>query len=971
MKTKRSATLRAVALLALVALLTAAGCVTRPPAPRAPAEAPQVPAEAPQAPAEASQAPAPAVVAADEVIPQDPQASVGRLDNGLAYYVLANHWPEKRAELRLVVNAGSVLEDDDQRGLAHFVEHMAFDGTESFHRQQIIDYMESIGMRFGPEVNAYTGFDETVYRLTVPTDDPKIMQTGVQILEEWAHRLLFDPAEVDRERGVIIEEWRLGRGAEARMEERQWPILYQGSRYAERLPIGKPEVIRTAQVEALRRFYQDWYRPDLMAVVAVGDFDPAWMQSLIRERFSGWKGPESPRPHPLYPVPDHSQTLYAPATDPEATRSTAVLQVNHAVQPFRTVSDYRRELARALFNSMLNERFDELTRQPDSAIQFGFSGLSRQVRSSESYLLGAGARNDRIRDALEVLLTETERARRFGFTDSELARNKERLLAAIERAYRERDKTESEEFARSFVGNFLEGEPIPSIEQEYELYRRLVPEIGLTEVNRLAGELLSEGNRVVRISAPEKARDQVPAQSQVLALFQEVRAKSLEPYQDRTAGQPLFGQALPETKIVSRRELPELEVSEWKLANGARVVLKPTRFKEDQVLFTAFSPGGTSLAPDKEYIAALTASRVVSEGGVDGLDAVELKKKLAGKVVSVSPYIGELYEGLNGSGRPEDLETLFQLIYLYVTEPREDPAAYRAFQERLREMVKNRQDSPDAVFADRVQTVLAQNHFRARPWSPELVQEMNLEESLDIYRDRFKDAGDFTFLFVGSFTLQQIEPLVSRYLGGLPATGRVESWHDTGMRPPKGVVRAEVHKGLEPKSKVVFVFNGETEWSLQRSLEVQALAEVLDIRLREAVRDEAGGSYDIAAAGQLSHYPRPDYYVSVDFGCAPDQMEKLSRIVLAQVDRMRAQGPEPGDLAKVKEILRREHEQNLQDNGFWLGSLQAAYSNGLNPRVLLDFDRRLDSLSVESLRRVAVELLRPDNYVRVDLLPER
>jgi zinc protease len=950
-------------MLSLLALLGAAACATRPAASSAVVQEPKARAGTPRVAA--------AVVDAAEPLPLDPQVLRGRLANGLTYYVRANHWPEKRAELRLVVNAGSVLEDADQLGLAHFVEHMAFDGTESFHKQQIIDYLEGIGMRFGPEVNASTGFDETVYRLTVPADDQKIMQTGVQILEEWAHRLLFDPAEVDRERGVIIEEWRLGRGAEARMADRQWPILYQGSRYAERLPIGKPEVIRTAPLQALRRFYRDWYRPDLMAVVAVGDFDPSWMEGLIRERFSGWKGPQAPRPRPLYPVPDHSQTLYAPATDPEATRSIVVLQVNHEVLPFQTVSDYRRELDRALFNSMLNERFDELSRQPDSAIQFGFSGLSREVRGKESYLLGAGARNDRIRDALEVLLTETERARRFGFTASELSRGRQRLLAAIEGAYKERDKTESESFARSFVGNFLEGEPIPSIEQEYELYRRLLPQIGLEEVNRLAAGLLSEGNRVVRISAPEKAGDQVPDEAQVLALFREVRSKPLQAYQDRTAERPLFGQSLPPTPIVSRRELPELGVSEWKLANGARVVLKPTRFKENQVLFTAFSPGGTSLAPDEEYIAAVTASRVVSEGGVDGLDAVELNKKLAGKEVSVSPYIGELYEGLNGSGRPEDLETLFQLIYLYVTEPREDPAAYRAFQQRLRDTVKNRQDSPDAVFADRIQTVLAQNHFRARPWSLELVQEMSLAESLDIYRDRFKDAGDFTFLFVGSFSLERIEPLVTRYLGGLPAAGRVESWRDTGMRPPTGVVRAEVRKGLEPKSKVVFVFNGETEWSLQRSLELQALAEVLDIRLRGAVRDEAGGSYDISAAAELSRYPRPDYYVSVDFGCAPDQVEKLSGLVLAQVKKMRAQGPEAVDLAKVKEILRREHEQNLQDNGWWLGSLQTAYSNGLDPRILLDFDRRLDSLSVESLRRTAVELLRPDNYVRVDLLPER
>jgi zinc protease len=958
MKLTRSAALRLLLLLSLATLLSVGGCATRPPAP--------VTAEAEKPAAETA-----AVEPAPEPIPVDPQASVGRLPNGLTYYVLANHWPEKRAELRLVVNAGAVLEDPDQLGLAHFVEHLAFDGTENFRKQQIVDYLEGVGMRFGPEVNAYTSFDETVYRLTLPTDDPKIMQTGVQILEEWAHRLLFDPAEVEKERGVIIEEWRLGRGAEARMNDRQWPIMYQGSRYAERLPIGKPEVIRAASVEALRRFYQDWYRPDLMAVVAVGDFDPAWMQAQIRERFSGWHGPEAPRPRPQFPVPDHAETRYAPATDSEATRSIVLLQVNHEVQPFQTVSDYRRELARSLFNSMLNERFDELTRQPESPLQFGFSTLMRQVRTKESYLLGAGARQDRIRDALEVLLTETERARRFGFTSSELERNKERFATAIERAYNERERTESESFARSFVANFLEGEPIPSIAQEYELYRRLLAQIGLEEVNRLAGELLAESNRAVRVSAPEKAKGQVPPESQVLSLFQEVRAKRLEAYRDRVAEQPLFRASISAGRIVSREELPELGATEWKLSNGIRVVLKPTRFKEDQVLFAAFSPGGTSLVADTEYIAAETASRAVTEGGVDGLDAVELEKKLAGKEVSVSPYIGELYEGLNGSGRPEDLETMFQLIYLYMAEPREDPVAYRAYQERLRETVKNRQNSPEAVFEDRVQTLLAQNHFRARPWSLELIQEMDLEQSLEIYRQRFQDAGDFTFIFVGSFSLQRIEPLVTLYLGALPSAGRVEGWRDTGKSPPKGVVREVVRKGLEPKSQVLFVFNGQTEWSLQRSLELQVLAEVLDIRLRETVRDKAGGSYDISASAALSRYPEPEYYIFVGFGCAPDQVERLSDIVLAQVDQMRAQGPVPEDLSKVKEILRREHEQSLQDNGYWLGSLQTAYRNGLDPRVLLGFDQRLSANSVESVQRAAVELLRPDNYVRVDLLPER
>ena len=903
-------------------------------------------------------------------IPVDPAVVVGRLDNGITYYVRRNVEPKNRLELRLAVNAGSVLETEDQRGLAHYLEHMAFNGTESFEKQQIVDYLESIGMRFGPEVNAYTSFDETVYMLTVPTEDPEIVATGVRILEEWAHRITLDPQEVDRERGVIVEEWRLGRGAEARMADLQYPVLYHGSRYAERLPIGKLPVIQAAGAADLERYYRDWYRPELMSVVAVGDADPAWIEGLIRSSFGRLERRDGVPERPVFEVPGHRETLYAPATDPEATSTRVAIYVKHDARETRTERDYRQELVEAMYTGMLNERFREIAREENAPFVAGFAFSRRLVRTVEGYVLAARVRDGRILPALETLLEETERVRRHGFTESELERQKRDLLTWIEQVYRERDTQESGELAGAYVDHFLRGDPIPSVEYEYELFQRYVPDIALEEVRRQADLWLADRNRVILVNAPGSEAAAVPAEADVLTLVAGMAGRELAAYEDVVLEEPLLEAELRGEPIVERREIPELGLTRWRLANGVTVLLKPTEFKKDEILFDAFSPGGTSLVPDRDYVAAATAAAIVGRSGVGRFDDTQLRKLLAGKAVEVSPWIGELSEGMRGSARPEDLETLFQLVYLYFTEPRRDPQAFSAYRSRLEALVKNRQSSPEGAFWDTVQEVLTQGDLRGRPWSQEVLADMDLDTSLAVYRERFRDAGDFTFVFVGNLEPERLEPLARKYLGSLPSSGRTESWRNVRLGPPRGVVEREVRKGVEPQSRVLLAFSGRMPWSLETRLRLEGLKEVLDIRLREVVREEAGGSYDVGVDVEFARDPDQEYVLYVSFGCAPDQVETLTALVFAEADRLRSAGPSEEITTKAREILRRDHEQDLRQNRYWLGSLGLVYSHDLDPLVLLGFEERLASLSAGNLRKLAAEVLDPGNYVRVVLMPE-
>ena len=910
------------------------------------------------------------MVPGDSPIPLDSSVTSGSLSNGLRFFIKANRRPEKRAEVRLVVNAGSVLEDDDQAGLAHFTEHMAFNGTTHFKRQELVRYLESIGMAFGPEVNAYTNFDETVYMLTVPTDTAGALDRAFLILQDWAKGILFEDDAISKERGVVIEEWRLGRGADARIQDKQFPVLFAGSRYADRMPIGRREVLESFKPAVLKKYYRDWYRPDLMAVIAVGDFDKRAVESMIRFRFRDLAAAPNPRPRDVFEVPDRSGRRFSIVSDPEATGSEIGVYFLCGLYPEKTVSDYRRILIENVYDAMMNQRLFEQTRRPDPPFVYALSGKGRIVRSKGVYYLGAQVKDNGIPAGLEALLTEAERVRRFGFTPAEFERVKSDMVRSLEKAVDEADKTESSGLASELVRYFLVGEPDPGPAWELEMTKALLPGVGLDAVNRLPGEWMPGDDCVVLVGLPEKSGVRKPSEAELASVFGRVRAKTLEPYRDDALDRPLVQVPPVPGRIVSTGGNPALGTTEWTLSNGVRVVLKPTDFKNDEIRFTSLSPGGNSLVTDANAIAAATAVSVVKEGGAGAFTNIQLDKRLTGKVVRVSPAIGMLTEGVSGSASPRDAESMFQLIYLTLTAPRRDTSAFRSYRERMKGMLENRSKQPESAFFDTLQVLLASRHRRARPWSLSLLNEMNLDSSLAIYRDRFSDAGDFTFFFAGNFKPDSLKPLVETWLGGLPSGGRKESWKDLGIRPPRGIVVRTVRSGLESKSRVALVFTGRWNWSPEANHRFESMAGFLRIRLREVLREDLGGTYGVSVAPSVTLFPNAEYSLSISFGCSPARAEELTQTVFRQIELLRRKGPEPSELAKVKEIQRRDYETDIRQNGYWLDALWSAAFTGQDPERILKIPQRIAGLTSEDVRKTADAVFDMNNYVKVVLLPE-
>jgi len=909
----------------------------------------------------------------DRAIPLDPAITTGTFENGLQYFIRANTEPAARAELRLVVNVGSIVEADDQQGLAHFVEHMAFNGTAHFPKQALVAFMESIGMRFGPSVNAYTSFDETVYMLQIPTDKPEVIETSFQILEDWAHGVSFDADEIDKERGVIIEEWRLGRGAAARMQDEQFPILLKGSQYAERLPIGKTDVLETFPHERLRAFYRDWYRPDLMAVIAVGDFDVERVEGLIRQHFAGLPMPDSPRPRPSFPVPGHEETLFAIATDPEATATTVSVYSKFDTRDQSTYSAYRRSLVEGLFSSMLTGRLSELAQKPDAPFMAAGTSRGQFVRTKEGVVLSALAKDGQIPASLASVFREAERVTKFGFTATELDREKTDVLRSFERAAAERRNQPSAQLAAEYIRHYLSGEPVPGIELENELAGRFLPEITLDEVNALARNWLPPTDRVVMVNAPERADVPVPDAAALSSVMADVRSEDIAAYVDAVDADPLLSPMPAPGRITRETPANQFGISEWTLSNGVRVVLMPTTFKDDEVVFRAFSPGGTSLASDDDFIPARTASLVIGAGtsGLGQWRALDLRKKLTGKVARVSASIGELEETLTGSASKQDLETMFQLVYLTFTQPRADAEIFDVLTSQNRMMLANQMNTPGYAFSVALASAMSQDHPRARPISIEDIDRMDLNASLAFYKDRFADAGDFTFVFVGSFDLETLRPLVERYLASLPATGRKESWRDLGVVPPAGIVTRRVEKGLEPQSRAALVFSGPFENTRVERNAIRAMASILQVRLREVLREDLGGTYSVSANATYERIPRPEYSVSISFGSAPDRSDALVERVFSEIGRLQTDGPTGQEVDDAIAALVRAFETSMEQNSYVASQLYFRYRDGQDVAELFsaaDDYRRITAAEVQAAAR---RYLTTDRYVKVQLFPEK
>ncbi len=912
---------------------------------------------------------APQAHAQDVRLPVDGRVRTGTLANGLQYYVRENSLPANRAELRLAVNVGSIVEDDTQRGLAHFVEHMAFNGTRNFPKAELVNYLESIGMRFGSHLNAYTSFDETVYMLTVPTDTSAYLEQGFRILGDWAHAVSFDTTEVRKERGVVIEEWRLGQGAGERMRAQIFPVLFGGSRYAERLPIGTRESLESFAYDDLLAFYRTWYRPDLMAIVAVGDFDADGVEALIRKHIGAVPAVPPGEVRSTYTVPPADSTRVVIARDAEATNT--IVEV-YRLQPAReggSAEAYRAGLIESLYNAMLNARFAELAQTAAPPFIGAASQAGGIVRPHDAYVLAALVADTGVVRGLDALLTEATRVARHGFTATELDRAKADLLRAYEQAFAERDKTNSASYANEYTSHFLEGEPSPGIAYEYELVQRMLPAVTVAEVNRVAGTWLDEPGRTIVVQMPERTALEAPSAAALREVAARVEARDIAAYTDDVGAEELLATLPAPGRVVDTRTLDRIDVVEWTLSNGVRVLVKSTDFKDDQILFRAVSPGGTSLAPLDDLVSASFATAAVQTMGVGTLSATQLQKALAGTAASATPFIGETSEGIQGAASPRDLEKALQLAHLYFTAPRIDSIAFGSIRERLHAALANQKASPQSAFQDTLALTMTQHHPRTLIVDTTMLADWSLDTSLDFYRDRFADADDFSFTFVGNIDLATLQPLVERYLGSLPPRDGDEAPRDHGVRPPERVVEKVVHKGVEPQARTQIAFTGPFDFTAVNRHLLRTLGDVLEIRLRDELREELGGTYGVSIGTDYAHAPWEHYGLVLQFGAAPESIDTLAVAALAEIRRLQQEGPSAELLARVQEMQRRELEESLRQNAYWLTNLSARTLTG-EPPISPERQRALiDQLSVQSVQEAARVYLPLERYVRVSLLP--
>jgi zinc protease len=905
----------------------------------------------------------------EDPLPFDSAVRRGTLPNGMAYYIRHNERPEHRVALRLGVNAGSVLEEEDQRGLAHMLEHMAFNGSKHFAPGELVSFLETIGARFGADANAFTSFDETVYMLEVPTDRAGLVEKGLTVMADFAGGWTLSREEIDKERGVVLEEWRLGQGANSRLQRLQFPVLMHGSRYADRLPIGDPEIVKKFDPERLRAFAREWYRPDRMAVVVVGDVDVDKAEGWVKDRMGEVKAPGPTRP--VYDIPSHPETLVSVATDPEARVSGVSVIFKQPKLPEGSVGDYRRDLVETLFHAMVNSRLAELARKADAPF-LGASSSSGEIgRTGQTEVLGAVVPDGGIAAGLRALLTEAERVRQHGFAPAELDRARRELLAQYERAYQERDKSESGSYAREYVSHYLTGEPSPGIAVELALVRRFLPTITLDEVRDVTHRNLHEDSRVVLAVAPQKEGVVVPTEAEVRGVLTTATQAAVAPWEDRTAGRQLLEHPPVGGTVTSRRTIDALGVTVATLSNGVEVWLKPTDFKNDQIVFGADALGGASLADPEHALDALLSPVAVGEMGMGGFTPVEIEKLLAGKLVQVSPDVDHYTDGLSGSSTPADLETALQLVYLDFTAPNDRAEGFEVLRRRLETAVAHRASDPGSVYGDAITELNTGGHYLYRPIKPEEVPHLSREDGLRFYRERFANAADFTFVFVGSFDVDTVLPLLARYLGGLPSTGKpVSRFQDRGLRFPDSVKKAEVHKGREPRSTTTLTFFADAGSGEAERQQAQAAAGILRNRLRGLLREEMSGTYGVSVS-YSDVRPVPGYgTMTIAFGSSPENAGKLTAAVFDELDRLRDTGPSPDDVAKELEIERRELEVAERQNGYWLGALRRLHLLGRDPLTLKKRRQEIDSTTADWLQAAFRRYFPVRRYTQVVLMPE-
>ncbi|MFO0321502.1 MAG: M16 family metallopeptidase [Bacteroidota bacterium] len=907
-----------------------------------------------------------------DVLSLDSKVKYGTLPNGMKYYIQHNSKPEKRAELRLAVNSGATMENDDQQGLAHFVEHMAFNGSKNFKKNDLVNYLEGIGTKFGADLNAYTSFDETVYMLQIPTDKDDIYKKAFVVLEDWAHNLSFDSTEVEKERGVVLEEWRLGQGAFERMNRKTFPLIFKDSRYANRLPIGKPEILKGCKQSVIRQYYYDWYRPDLQAVIVVGDIDVDATEKLIKEQFGKIPVVKNPKPITVWPIPDQKGFRSIVVSDKESPYN--IIQLNYLQPPsqLKTYGDYREHLKHQLFNGIITDRLSELTKKPDAPFIYAGSGFNQLLRNKNAYSTFALFANGKTEKALEAVVTENERVKRYGFTASEFERKKKQILIDVQNLFLEKDKTDSRQIIGELVQNFLVGDAVPGIEKEFEYIKNLLPSITLEEVNVLAKKWISNkgDNALAILMMAEKEGNKILSEQEVIKLFNKAESTSeIKTYEDKVVSEPLISKK-PIGQKVAKTQDKGYGIAEWTLGNGVRVLLKPTDFKDDEILLSAYSWGGTNLYSDKEFRNANYSNSVQSQMGYGPFDAVSLDKYLQDKKASAYFGVGDITENIDGSSNKKDLETLLQLVYAAFTVPRKDSAGFNAFIQLQRGFIQNRSADPNQVFQDSVRNIMSGYNSRAKVETEKDLNEVNITRCYDIFKERFSDPSDFVFTFVGSFNLDSIKPLIETYIGGISSVTKHETIKDIGIKSPEGKLSKTIVKGKNPRSTVQLIWTGNFEYNRNNRNNVRALGNLLNITLRENLREDKGGVYGVSIYPQAEKFPKANYKYICGFSCAPDNVERLIAASKEEIENVKKNGCSEINLGKIKETLLKERETQLKENNFWLSFISNSDMYHENVSDIDQYNAWVNGLKSDDFKNLANTYFNDKEFKRFVLNPE-
>ncbi|MFA9390504.1 MAG: M16 family metallopeptidase [Prolixibacteraceae bacterium] len=908
-----------------------------------------------------------------QAVPVDPELRTGVLDNGLTYYIRHNEEPKERASFYIIQNVGALLEEDNQNGLAHFLEHMAFNGTEHFEGKGILNTLEKHGVAFGRNINAYTSFNETVYNLSeVPSTNEGLIDTCLLVLHDWADQLLLTEEEINAERGVITEEWRTRRNASFRLRNQWFPVVFKGSKWAVRDVIGDTTVIRYHEPVTLRNFYHDWYRTDLQAIAIVGDINVDEIEAKVKALFSPIEAVANEKPRPIFTIPHHDETYYVLATDPEAPQSQISIFIPEENKDAKekTLADLRESYLTSLYNTMSSLRIQELLQKGTPPFVNGSSRKGGFVRGYDVYSISATANPNEEAKALEAILIETERIKRFGFQEGELERAKINFLTSLESQYKQKDKIRNDSYCREYSGNYTSNEPIPGIEFEYNFANEVLPTITVDEISALAKQWIKADNRTIVITGPSEGVTHL-TEKEAKAIVAKVEKMAIEPYVDAAASSSLISEDLKGSKVVSSKKLKDFDAVEWTLANNVKVIYRHADYEKDNVALKAFSKGGTSLWDNEYTPSADMTGTFINTYGVGDFDAITLQKMLTGKKVSLSPQIGDLTEGFSGSSTPKDFETMMQLVYLYFEKPRFDKEAHNALMSRYLAYVANMEKDPKKIMQDSLTAIVTNYNPRVRALNTKYLQDVNIETIEKIYKDRIQDAGDFTFIIVGNIDEDTVKIMSEKYLGSLTDSKREENWLDRGIDNPEGKTEKVIPISLTtPKANVNIRLVKDMEYSIKNALTMQVLEGILDLRYTETVREDEGGTYGVGIGGSVSQFPTSKASMRIAFDCDPARADKLKSIIFREIDKILAEGPTAVDFDKTIKNMLKDREQSKEHNGYWLSSLYSFYFSGINTASAANFEDILNTMNIKDVQDFAQKFFTDADLMDVVFVPK-